>query len=241
MANINDLEKIWDREAKNYRFENENQPDYLANFYHIKKCLGKLKGMKTLEVGSGAGQGSAFLAAEGASVYLVDISKIALSFAKKYFSSKKLKGKFLKQNAFKMKFVSESFDYVWNGGVIEHFSDKEKILMIKQMWKLVKPGGKLLIMVPNARDIPFFIAKKILILRDKWPFGQEDDMTIEKMNDITKAAGILKFKLYSYNPIVGFWFFPYGREIMDTIGLNTAKKHGLESPFGHVIVLCAKK
>jgi len=68
------------------------------------------------------------------------------------------------KSAFTMKFPSESFDYVWNGGVIEHFNDKEKILMIRKMWNLVKPGGKLLISFPNAHDFPFILAKKILEL-----------------------------------------------------------------------------
>lgn len=241
MKNVKKMIKTWNKEAKNYRYENELQVDYLANFYHLQHGLGDVRGRKILEVGSGTGQSSAYLASKGGVVHLVDISLESLKFAKKYYGIKKLPIKVYRQNAFAMKFPNESFDYVWNGGVIEHFNDSEKILMLKQMWKLVKPGGKLLITVPNAYDIPFMIAKKILELRKKWSFGKEDDLTIRRMKDIVKNVGIKSFSIYAYNPIVGFWFFPYGREVMNILGLNTLKTHKSKSPFGHVIIFYATK
>lgn len=236
-----ELQKTWDEEAKSYNFGNDSQVDYLANYYHLAICFGDLRDKKVLEVGSGGGQSSAFLASKGAEVYLLDISKKSLQFSKKYFALKRLPVRLYHQNAFSMKFAPESFDYVWNGGVIEHFNDKQKILMLKKMWKLVKPGGKLLVSVPNAHDIPFMVAKKILELRGKWSFGSEDDLTIRRMKNLARLAGIKTFSIYVYNPIVGFWFFPYGREITNLVRLNTFKNHKLQTPFGHVINFCAKK
>jgi len=235
------LTKTWNKESESYKFNNDNQPDYLADYYHIGNSLGDIKNKKILEVGSGSGQTSAYLASKGGIVHLVDISKKALEFSRRYFASKKLPVKLYLQDAFDMKFPDESFDYVWNGGVIEHFEDKDKITMIKNMWKLVKPGGKLLITAPNAYDIQFMIAKKILQIRGKWSFGSEDDLTIKRFKKLSLNAGINKLLIYSYNPIVGLWFFPYGREITNVLGLNSLASHKLKSPFGHVIILCAKK
>jgi hypothetical protein len=113
--------------------------------------------------------------------------------------------------------------------------------MIKNMWKLVKPGGRLLITVPNANDILFMAAKKILEIRKKWAFGSEDDLTVRRVKSLARSAGIQKFSVYAYNPVVGIWFFPYGRELTNILGLNTLKLHKLKSPFGHVILFCAKK
>lgn len=238
---IDDLTKTWDNEAGSYRFDADNQPDYKANYYNLSSSLGSLCGKKVLEVGSGGGQSSAYLASKGALIHLLDISEKSLKFSKKYFALKGLRVKLYQQNAFSMKFAPESFDYVWNGGVIEHFNDQEKILLIKKMWRLVKPGGKILITVPNALDIPFMIAKKILILRHKWSFGKEDDLTIERMKSLTRKAGIINYSIYAYNPIVGFWFFPYGREITNILGLNSEKNHKIRTPLGHVIVFSAQK
>jgi 2-polyprenyl-3-methyl-5-hydroxy-6-metoxy-1,4-benzoquinol methylase len=235
------LAKIWNRESESYKFSNDKQPDYLADYYHIEYCLGDIKNKKILEVGSGSGQTSAYLASKGAIVHLVDISKKALEFSERYFKSRKLPVKLYLQDAFDMKFPDESFDYVWNGGVIEHFTDDEKIILIKKMWELVKPGGKLYISVPNANDVPFMIAKKILQIRSKWAFGDEDDLTINRMKKLAVKVGVNKFSIYAYNPIVGFWFFPYGREMTNFLKLNAAKHHQERTPFGHVIVLCAQK
>lgn len=241
MASRNQLTETWDIEAGSYRFENESNVDYLAAFYHLFRCFGDVKGKKILEVGSGSGQVSAMLASKGGIMHLVDISKKSLEYSKKYFASKKLPVKLYNQDAFKIKFPPESFDYVWNGGVIEHFNDREKILLLKKMWKLVKPGGKLFVTVPNAHDFPFMIAKKILEIRKKWSFGIEDDITIKRVGDLAKHAGIKTFSIYAYNPIVGFWFFPYGREVTNFLGLNNLGTHKSRTPFGHVIVFCARK
>lgn len=238
---IKELIEIWNKEAESYQFEAESQPDYQANYYHLVKCLGNPKGKTILEVGSGTGQSSAYLASKGGDVSLLDISSKAIRFSKKYFKSRKLTARFYVQDAFNMKFKPESFDVVWNGGVLEHFSDREKIIMACNMWRLVKPGGRLLITVPNANDFVFMAAKKILQLRKKWAFGEEDDLTVNRMRKLAKQAGITKFKVYAYNPIVGMWFFPYGREIADLLGMNKLKFHKVCMPFGHVVIFCAQK
>jgi 2-polyprenyl-3-methyl-5-hydroxy-6-metoxy-1,4-benzoquinol methylase len=239
--NISKLTRTWDEESKSYKYENDSLAEYLANCQHLTANLGVLKDKKVLEAGSGSGQISAYLAAKGAVVHLVDISKKSLDFSRKYFNSKRLFVKLHNQNIFAMNFPKESFDYVWNGGVIEHFDDREKILMINKMWKLVKPGGKLVITVPNANDFPFMIAKKILELRNKWAFGKEDDLTIKRLSVLTKAAGIMKFTIYAYNPTIGFWFFPYGREISNMLNLNTLANHKARTPFGHTVIMSARK
>lgn len=241
MQDIKKIEKIWSKEAEQYKGSLDSQPDYIANYFHLRKNLNSLKNKEVLEVGSGTGMMSAYLGKLGANIHLVDVSKTALRFAKDYYRKQNIPVKLYNVDAFKMPFRSCSFDYVWNGGVVEHFNDEMKILMLKKMWKLVKPGGKLLVCVPNAADIPFMIAKKILEIRKKWAFGVEDDLTTRRMKNLVKRAGINSYNIYAYNPIVGYWFFPYGREIMDKLGLNSFKNHARKSLFGHVILLSATK
>lgn len=243
MQNLSEkeLEKIWSREAKNYSVASETSPDYLAHFQIIHQVMGDVRHKKILDVGSGTAITSAYLAKQGADLTLIDISDEALSFGRKYFALHKIKGKFIKQNAFNMKFLSNSFDVVWNGGVIEHFVDADKIKMIRNMWRLVKPGGKLIIAAPNAWDIPFILAKQVLIMRKKWNFGQEDDLTKSRMIKLAQKAGINNAKTFCYNPVVGWWFFPYGREVTNMLGLNNLNFHKITSYFGHNIVLTAVK
>jgi ubiquinone biosynthesis O-methyltransferase len=240
-----ELLQVWNKESESYRMEAVNNPDYLAHFEiveeTIKQKLEELKGKKVLDVGSGTGITTAYLASQGAIVTLVDISQKALDFSKRFFSKNKLAVKTIKADAFRMKFKSESFDVVWNGGVIEHFDDDQKVILLKKMWGLVKPGGVLLITVPNARDLPFMLAKKILVWRNKWAFGYEDDLTQKKLIRLIKSAGVSTGQTFAYNPIVGWWFFPYGREITSRMGLNRKNYHKLQCWWGHNIVFCAKK
>ncbi len=233
--------RTWDKVAKDYNSVSEMQPDYVANYYHLLSCLGDVNGRSILEVGSGTGLSSAYLVSKGAKVSLLDISKKALEFAKKHFISKKIRADFYLQDAFSMKFPVNNFDVVWNGGVIEHFSDSKKVLMIKKMWNLVKPGGKLLITTPNSRDYAFIFAKKILQFRKKWAFGFEDNISEKEMKVLAFKAGIDDFEIFAYNAVVGWWFFPYGREITNLLGLNKPKFHKTKTPFGHVLILTATK
>lgn len=235
------LNQIWSKEAKHYSTLAENSPDYLAHFQVLEKVIGNLKGKKIADIGSGTAITSAYFAGKGANLTLIDISAEALRFGKKYFAQKKLPGQFLKQNAFSMKLPKNSFDVVWNGGVIEHFVDEDKVILIKKMWQLVKPGGMLLIAAPNALDIPFMLAKQLLILRKKWNFGEEDDLTENRMRQLAHLAGITKTQSFCYNPIVGWWFFPYGKEITTTLRLNTVKFHQAKYIFGHNVVFWAIK
>jgi 2-polyprenyl-3-methyl-5-hydroxy-6-metoxy-1,4-benzoquinol methylase len=242
MANtVSELDAIWSREAESYQAVAAKSPDYLAHFEVVAEALKPVRGKKILDVGSGTAITSGYLAGMGGRMYLVDISQKALEFGKKYFRAKKLAGKFFKQDAFEMKFAKESFDGVWNGGVIEHFDDNKKIEMMKIMWNLVKPGGVLLITCPNYLDLPFMLAKQILIWRNKWTFGWEDDLTHSRLAELAIKSGITTFEIFAYNPIVGWWFFPFGKEMTQKLGLNTKHLHKAKSVFGHNLVFRAIK
>ncbi len=235
------LISTWNKEAENYQPDAAMGPDYQAYFAELEANLGPVKNKKILDAGSGTGTADAYLAGKGAQLYLVDISDKALGFQKKYFKSLRVEGKFFRQDLFKMNFAPASFDAVFNGGVIEHFDDEMKVEMIKIMWRLVKPGGRLLIGCPNAGDIPFMIAKKILELRHKWAFGKEDDLTGNRLSRLMKRAGIRNFEIYAYNPIVGWWFLPFGKEFTTELGLNQVNSHRRKSLLGHVLMLTARK
>lgn len=235
------LVNIWNHEADRYTHSAELSPDYLAHYHVLHQLIGEMRGKKIADIGSGTGMTSAYFAEHGAELHLVDLAENALTYAQKYFEKKKLKAKFYHQNAFQMSLPHNHFDVVWNGGVIEHFPDKQKILMLKKMWQLVKPGGRIIVTVPNAWDLPFMLAKLLLLWRKKWSFGEEDDLTTARLADLAKRAGIEHLNIFAYNPIVGWWFFPYGKEITNLLHLNTQTNHQRRWKFGHNLVLTAIK
>lgn len=110
-----------------------------------KKNLDSLEiktGSKILEIGCGEGL---FLSrivkhykVHGTGV---DVSAESVKFANENYRNEKLF--FLKEDAEKLSFKNNSFDFVVSFDALEHIENKEKV--IKEMIRVLKPGGKLLI------------------------------------------------------------------------------------------------
>lgn len=85
---------------------------------------------RVLEVGSGSELISAFLAKQGYEVTLLDISPIAIDIAKRLFSQMQVSGTFVVSDLFRMPFETETFDLVWNAGVLEHFMTEDRLVAL---------------------------------------------------------------------------------------------------------------
>lgn len=115
-----------------------------------------------LEAGCGSGKGSLLLKSN-VNLTLVDISQEALNLAQ--FLAKKLNKnneiKYIQANLFDLPLQNNSYDLVWNAGTIEHYSESEIISLIKEMTRVTKVGGYLIIGVPNPKSLAY---KKAAIL-----------------------------------------------------------------------------
>lgn len=236
-----DLVQVWDRVADTYVGIDLSAPDHRAYHEHVLRLIGPPEGRSICEVGCGSGTTSAILGGLGAHVTLVDLSPRSLALARGHFERMGLRADYCRQDGLRMGFRDGSFDAVWNGGVIEHFSDEGKIALIREMWRVTRPGGLLLIMVPNALDLPFILGKRLAEWRGKWIFGFEDDLSESRFRRLASAAGVVAAEFHAHNPVVGWWFLPGGRGITRRLGLNTAEWHAKRSRFGHVLTLAATK
>jgi len=236
-----DLVQIWDRVAETYAGVDISAPDHRAYQEHLLAVMGPPAGRTICEVGSGSGTTSAILGGLGARVTLVDLSPRSLETARGHFRRLGLAAEYCRQDGLRMGFRDGSFDIVWNGGVIEHFSDEGKVALMREMWRVTRPGGLLVIVVPNAMDLPFMLGKKIAQWRGKWIFGYEDDLSASRFRRLADRAGVAPAELHAHNPIVGWWFLPYGRALTARLGLDSPRWHAKRSRFGHVLTLAARK
>jgi len=236
-----DLVSVWDQVYERYRSIDLAAPDHRAGIERFLEITGPTAGRSFCEVGSGSGTTSVQLAKRGGKMTLVDISPKSLAFAKRHFEGERLPAQYAIQDGLRLGFQDGVFDVVFNGGVIEHFTDEGKIALIREMYRVVKPGGLLVILVPNARDIPFRLGKWIAERRGKWIFGFEDDLSEGRFRTLAERAGLTGVEFSAHNPVVGWWFLPYGRRLTDLLGLNTARWHARRSRFGHVLALAARK
>ncbi|HSV98642.1 MAG TPA: class I SAM-dependent methyltransferase [Sedimentisphaerales bacterium] len=109
-------------------------------------------GMRYLEIGCAPGKTLAWVAARcRANVVGLDYSAVGIATCKTLFNSLGLSGELYCEDVLATSLPESSFDFVFSNGVIEHFERPEEI--VRAHWKLLKPGAKALIVIPNYRGI----------------------------------------------------------------------------------------
>ncbi len=114
------------------------------------------QGKQAFEVGCGESKQCIILAFNSWQCTGIDVSMCALERAKNYideilkFCKKKLEIKLICQDFFDYK-ISKCFDLVFHVGVLEHFlDDRERLLALKKMFDLTRPGGHVVSIVPSG-------------------------------------------------------------------------------------------
>ncbi|MDB5284855.1 MAG: bioC [Bacteroidota bacterium] len=106
---------------------------------HLGFPIAQLKGLKVLEVGSGAGRFTELLVESGAEVHSVDLSA-AVEVNKENIGDHP-NYTIAQASVYELPFLKESFDAVLCLGVIQHTPNSEKT--IETLYSMVKPGGLL--------------------------------------------------------------------------------------------------
>lgn len=129
----------------------ENFVRWHLHFRAIDKLLDKisLEGKDILELGSGTGSNSIYLAKyhKAKTVTLLDFSERALARARTRFCpcpAIKIQEDILEFSP------KQSYDFVHSTGLVEHFTDKERLLVVKKHAQCTRPGGLIMIWVPIA-------------------------------------------------------------------------------------------
>ncbi len=187
----------WDTYHKQWK-DREEVP---ANPRTIKAILSVIpaKNKKILEVGSGSGRDSIYLAKLGADCYLVDYVETSLKIAREIADKEKVKVTGIKGNAKKLPFPDGYFDLVYSQGLIEHFTEPETL--IKEQGRVLKQGGYLLTDVPQKYHL-YTAIKHVLMFLNKWTPGWETEYTIGQLERLIKSSGLQVVSTY------GDWSHP---------------------------------
>lgn len=122
--------------------------------------LPKGNGLGLLDVGCGVGNISIKLKKRGFDVYGLDFSSVAVRKA----SEKGINAKECDLDSTGIPFEDDFFDVVWAGDVVEHVFDP--ISLLKEMQRVVKRGGKILLSVPNDMNL---VQRIIIFITGKSP------------------------------------------------------------------------
>jgi len=129
----------WDEKVRSFPQSLQRMNEVMMEAAHIKP------GQKVLDAGCGVGGSSLYLASKGAKVVGISLSERQIDQARKHAIEKRLDNdaEFLLMDYSETSFPSQSFDVVWGCESICYADDKEKF--IREAWRLLKPGGRLII------------------------------------------------------------------------------------------------
>ena len=124
-------------------------------FLYDKFDFNKFKGKKVLEIGCGSGAASCLFAKGGAKVTSADITQTAINITKNNARLQKVKLIVSRQDAEKLNFPDNSFDFIFSWGVLHHSQNTPKAF--EEVARVLKKGGKGLIMVYNKNSLRYYV------------------------------------------------------------------------------------
>jgi 2-polyprenyl-3-methyl-5-hydroxy-6-metoxy-1,4-benzoquinol methylase len=136
------------KNAFNYLNNKESKVRISTVLDIVKKiCGGGVSRIKLLDIGSGDGFITNKMKDCGFEVYSIDSSELNVNKCKK-MGINSVRGDV--EN--KLPYKDDYFDYVFAGEIIEHIIDTKSFM--KELNRVIKIGGKLLITTPNLAHIP---------------------------------------------------------------------------------------
>ena len=181
------MSEIWNTVWKNRRVTS----DYSLQYYNFINSFSKRleKNGKVLE--AGCGSGDTLKCFKNQKSFGLDLSTKSLELAKGNANNLVL------ADLFKMPFKDGSFDLVYNSGVLEHFLEEKTIEGVKEMARVTKQGGYVIIIMPNTLCIWFRIYKYLTIkITGKWEFGYEESYSIIRLKRIIKKSKLKVIKKF---------------------------------------------
>ena len=182
------------------------QHRYEISLYKVIKKW--VTGKKFLEAGSGSGRITIALAKDDRSCEAigVDLLDEAVEISRQGARLQKVQNaQFVQGDIFLLwtMFPGKQFDTVFSVGVQEHFTpvDGEKLLTLLK--EKVKPGGTLIISVPNAKSPVYRLWKRVAGPNLVYRFGLERDVYAQEIIDIFKKLGLTIIEVGGTDPVYG--------------------------------------
>ncbi len=162
----------------------------------VKELIGvvdSLKNKRVLEIGAGTGRTGIKLAELGADVMLLDYSVQSLRMIKGLTEESMATVGLILANALNSPLNDNSFDIVIHQGLLEHFN--KPLTLLDENVRLLKPGGYLLVDVPQTFHIYTFL-KHALMLVNKWFGGWERQFTLASLSNLMKKYRLKVVHIY---------------------------------------------
>ena len=175
------MSEIWDDVWANRNTISDYSIQY-ARF--IEKFAKRLqKGAKVLEAGCGSGDTLALFKDQKS--YGLDFSKKSLELAKENADELVL------GDIMNIPLPDNMFDLVYNSGVLEHFPEPKNLQATKEMARIAKKGGYVVIILPNKFCVWYRMYKWLTTkVTGTWEFGYEEHYSLARLKKLARRAGL---------------------------------------------------
>lgn len=174
--------------------------------------VGDLHDAKVLEVGCGRGATLLHLVKHGALGTGLDYADSAIEFCRELQRNAGVNDRveFIRGDAFDLPFEPATFDVVYSIGLIEHFVDPA--LLLAQQFRVLKPGGCLIVQVPQKYSL-YTLLKKPLTKLGRWRYGVwETQFSETELRKLAESVGLVPEYSCGYGSfflaVLRHFFFP---------------------------------
>lgn len=153
---------IWNTIAPNWNLSRQKPLQKIALI--LKEYAETWQQGKILDIGCGNCRNLLSFSYNGFSCYGIDFSNKMLEIAGKYCKKHMLNVNLKQAYATKLPFKSQYFDYVLSIFILHHLNKDERIQAIREIWRVLKPKGKALIILRNKFQLRFLFRKKNIFI-----------------------------------------------------------------------------
>ena len=227
------IRKMVNREIRTSRWK--------ATLKALERKFGSVKGLRTIELGSGKGDVSLLLAMGGADVTLFDCEEGAFVRACEQFGYYGLSPRTIVGDIFDLDDkLAGRFDVAISWGVVEHFQRPAAFEACLAHHRAVHDGGMVIICVPNSWSLPYRLYKWHNERRGAWKWGLEIPFSPVELKSIGHRMGLKNVWLHG-SPIIRdldqYLFHPVMGRLEKYLGLRTEVRSPLDRFFGQALTV----
>jgi ubiquinone/menaquinone biosynthesis C-methylase UbiE len=164
---LGDVRSFWNTEACGSQLVHveKGTADFYAQYrevryrveWHIPLLVpfSETVGKKVLEIGCGNGADGTLFARAGADYTGVDLTDAAIEASRKHFEVLGLKGTFQIENAERLSFPDDSFDFVYSYGVLHHTA--HPLNAFSEVRRVLKTGGRAVLMLYHKHSFNYYV------------------------------------------------------------------------------------
>lgn len=219
----------WDRHwhkrgGKRLSIDLEIDPIYKLLEYFVPE-----PGSSIIELGCGEGLRTLhFAKRHGLEATLFDQSDVALELAAKNAKDLGVQANFIKGDLLNNSLDSDRYDVVWSAGVHEHFRGEDRQRAFDGLYRVTKPGGYGIVIVPNSLNLPYRLTKRFKEMLGTWSCGDEYPFTRWELSAHMKRSGFEDVETVGIGALLSMYrWFLYGTSYANKLLKNPTPFEGL--------------